>query len=468
MSRAFSCVYDRTTSIASFLRALTVVAICLSFLTPALKGSERWTKYQTRNFELFSPTQESSVYELLRRLEKARDYFAASGFTVSTSEPVRIISFQSDEEFARYRTNPFATALYVGAPVSDYILLKDGASPESYSVALHEYVHQVLRRSGLQSPLWLQEGFAEAFSTAKFQDGNIEIGEVPEARKSLLANRNWLEFAALLAADRSSPILADRRQAELFYSESWALAHMILLSPDYGASCREFLDQLAASANSQQAFRSVYGKSPAEVESDLGAYLKSGRFRTMTGGTAPNPAWNVKTEDATNLELQVARANIFIGTRRNAEARRILEKVSSEYPGSWEAEQAFGFLCWYEADRDDARAHFQRAIQNGLMNAQTCLYYAGLLGEIPTPDSKVIPVVERALELEPGNRKAGLKLASLYLRASRYQDVIALASRNPSIQADVDFQSRIASASEHLGNVDTAGKTAEQMLLASR
>ena len=246
-------------------------------------------------------------------------------------------------------------------------------------------------------------------------------------------------------------MLGDRRQAELFYAESWALAHMLLLSKDYGPGHNDCLKMFLEGAASENIFDAIYGKSIAQVQEDLKAYLGAGRFPSVTSPMASGAVAAIADPGpATSLELEVALANISIGTGKNDEARRILEPLSREYPSSWEVEEALGFLCWYGADHVNARAHFGRAVENGMTNPQTYMYYVGLLGEVRTPDAMLMPLVEKALQLQPGNNKACLKLAALYLRARRYEDVIGLV-RTPGIRLDEAFQAHLLLASAHLG-----------------
>ena len=164
------------------VRILPLLLIFILMSSPVLISASRWTKFRSDHFELFTPAQGNDGNGLLVELERARTYFIESmGFAAQTTEPVRVISFDADRDFERYRTNALAVGLYVGAPAGDYILLKS-ASAEFVPVALHEYAHHVMRHSGPQAPHWLQEGFAEVFSTIRFSQNGVEIGAVPAGR----------------------------------------------------------------------------------------------------------------------------------------------------------------------------------------------------------------------------------------------------------------------------------------------
>lgn len=49
-------------------------------------------------------------------------------------------------------------------------------------IAIHEYVHVLVRHSGLDIPLWLNEGLAGVYSGMEAWDGGkILVGNIPKA-----------------------------------------------------------------------------------------------------------------------------------------------------------------------------------------------------------------------------------------------------------------------------------------------
>ena len=72
-------------------------------------------------------------------------------------------------------------AYYTGDEQHDYIVMSDLAT-ERTPAAIHEYMHLLVRHSGLKMPLWLNEGFADVYSTLQPRGGQIVLGEVPLGR----------------------------------------------------------------------------------------------------------------------------------------------------------------------------------------------------------------------------------------------------------------------------------------------
>src|SRR6185437_14963999 len=59
-----------------------------------------------------------------------------------------------------------------------------------------------------------------------------EIGHPASWQVPLLRNSQLIPLTDLLIADTRSPLVQDRNKAPLFYSESWAIVHYLMLSPD--------------------------------------------------------------------------------------------------------------------------------------------------------------------------------------------------------------------------------------------
>jgi hypothetical protein len=55
---------------------------------------------------------------------------------------------------------------------------------------------------------------------------------------------------------------------------SWALTHMLMFSPTYRAKVGQFIGQTSNGEETVAAFGSVYGRSLADVQSDLSLYMR--------------------------------------------------------------------------------------------------------------------------------------------------------------------------------------------------
>jgi hypothetical protein len=89
----------------------------------------------------------------------------------------------------------------------------------------HEGLHQYLDRGVGQAPVWLNEGLAEYFESAKLVRGTLVDG-VPQERhveKLLDPQTTWVPFEELLAMGPAEFYGA----SALHYAQSWALVHWL-------------------------------------------------------------------------------------------------------------------------------------------------------------------------------------------------------------------------------------------------
>ena len=435
-----------------FRKTSLLILLCAALAGLKLYASPRWVKFTSAHFELLTSAGEKPGRNLLLLFEQMRSFFQASAFSsAKVPDPVRIVAFNSDLEFAPFRLNEATAAFFAGGSNGDYIVMKS-ASSEYRPTAIHEYVHLLIRHAGLPAPLWWQEGLAELYSTMQVVGSQVEIGAINARHYNLLKRQPLVDLPALMGADRYSDLYNRKDKAAMYYAESWALVHMLLLSAPYRPNADEFVKLQATGIDPSELFRKVYGKTLARVQEDLAAYLEQAifnrqlvptRFERLADLPAPIPA--------TDLEVQVALANVLLGTDRAAQARQILDSLSRAYPGRWEIEEAFGYACWYAADRDQARIHFGRAVEKGMTNAKTYLDYVELLSETGAANSALISLLEKALKLQPESEPAGLKLASLYLSEGQYSRVLERIAGIKAIPPQDAFQTLCLKAYAHLG-----------------
>src|SRR5712691_9468840 len=91
------------------------VQACSVILVPAVSAETRWTHLESANFEMFTTAGESNARETLRNFEQVRGFFQQAlgkGAGAGKDQPVYIVGFNSEKEYAPYRPNEFATAYY--------------------------------------------------------------------------------------------------------------------------------------------------------------------------------------------------------------------------------------------------------------------------------------------------------------------------------------------------------------------
>ncbi|PYQ88320.1 MAG: hypothetical protein DMG03_04295, partial [Acidobacteria bacterium] len=127
---------------------------------------------------------------------------------------------------------------------------------ESSAIIFHEYAHLLVHTAVRDVPVWLNEGLAEYYSTFALKNGGrqADIGR-PIARHVQLLRERLLPVAQLLAVDQTSALYNEGERRSIFYAESWALTHYLLMERPNGASIvNRYLTAVAAGTPSEKAF----------------------------------------------------------------------------------------------------------------------------------------------------------------------------------------------------------------------
>ena len=151
--------------------------ILFAVAIPAI-AADQWVRVTTPEFELFTSTGEKKGRETLRHFEQVREFFLkASPVRGPADFPVRIVEFGSDEQYQPFRPDNGTAAYFFATPGRDYIVLGPAASG-NYPVAIHEYMHVIIRHSGLKIPVWLNEGWADVYSTLRPMGKETAVGDL--------------------------------------------------------------------------------------------------------------------------------------------------------------------------------------------------------------------------------------------------------------------------------------------------
>ena len=293
-------------------------------------------------------------------------------------------------------------------------------------VAIHEYMHLLVRHSGLKWPIWLNEGFADVYSTLQPSGGKILLGAIPLGRAAALEQSRWMPFQALVSVAHDSPEYNEKNRAGLFYAQSWLTAHMMLLGNDYRDRFPQFAAHISNSGSTEESLKAVYGKSLGDFEKDVRRYFNARQYRGALFDLqfekfrfdAPRPATSVESG------VLLARIAGLIG--RTAQAEKALNELSSANPKAPEPQEALAYLFLSKGDVAKAGDCLRRAIENGNSNWQTHWDFARTLspGDKPSPEYET--ALRKTLELNPELIDARLELARAMFRDRRFVQALAL------------------------------------------
>ena len=409
-------------------RAPVLGTLLIAFVAVISAGSaaakNEWIRITSANFELYTTAGEKRGRSTIEHFEAIRQFFLdVTGATEFSDQPVRIIGFRSKKEYAPYSPNEVAAAFYTSSRARDYIVMS-GLSSREYPAAVHEYMHLIQRHSGKKYALWMNEGLAELYETLTPVGKQVRVGEVNPGQYQLLRTKKWIDLETLFSVDYDSEHYNEKKRAGMFYGESWALTHMLSLSPDYRKlnSLGNLINAVLGGESEAAAFQRLYGKTLAEVYRDLRDYIREGRlFAALFDVKLQKGAEESQVAPAGELEAGLVLADL-LGVMRDKEeeARAMYTELGKKHPESAEVHEGLGYLAFRARDNDQARKHLGRAVELGSKSVRTHRDYVYFLQQGDAKPSEMIEVFEKALLLRPDDRDSHYGVAFLYLQEDNY------------------------------------------------
>ena len=282
--------------------------------------------------------------------------------------------------------------------------------PGQFGVAAHEYAHVVLHANGAHFPDWLNEGLAEFFSTVRISNRQCEMGGDIRSHSEVLRNRTWLPLARFLELRLDS--LGNRAESSMFYAQSWAFAHMLLLSPEYRPRFPELIAALTSGEASAPAIWRVYTKSLESITGDMHAFLSHYKGKSITA-----PGVNVRTIETTSSELtpfasRSLLAELLLESGQLDRAEALYGDLGKESPQNADISAALGTIALRKGDVLRARLKWKQAIAEGMTDANLCYRYAAIAEEAGIAPSEIRPALERALALKTRVRRRSFQARS--------------------------------------------------------
>jgi tetratricopeptide (TPR) repeat protein len=426
-------------------------------------AESKWTFVRSANFELYSTAGPKEARKTIEAFEQIRDFFLQNRSAPPFKIPVTIIAFKNRKEYAPYSARDTSAAYYQSTELRDFIVMS-GTGVDQFPVAVHEYIHLLVRHSELKLPVWLNEGMAEVYSTIQPFGGNIVLGAVPKGRAYALGQSKWLPIGKLTSVNHDSAEYNEKDRVGLFYSQSWLLAHMLMLDPLLRPEFPKFLGAVAGGKSTDEAFRVAYDLTPAEIEKRLGAYYRSDSLMGVRFDTKFQKMETSEPEAADPVAVEVATASLLSAIQRHDDAAARFKSLIATYPDRHEVHAAAGQAAWARRDREAARTSLLRATELEAPDWRTWWTCARVLQGDSEKQQQLITVLRGALRRNSALTDARLMLGSELYRAKQYKDALDVLGTIRNITPDraPSLFLTIAYSAMHLGLDEEARKAAEQ------
>ena len=453
---------------------LLAIALLTGLVQPSAQAAPApWIEVSSPHFSVVTDAGEREGRRVAGQFEQMRSVFeklfptggSSAAAQITVIAPRNAQGFRALEPAAYLAKGQLHLAgLFSSAADGNYILLSlDTEGPHPYATIYHEYTHFLLRTDSSWLPLWLNEGMAEFYQNTDILGKDVQVGEPSSDNILYLRQSRMLPLTTLLSVDVKSPYYHDEQKGSVFYAQSWALTHYIMLTDhdkglhrinDYAVALQQNADPVAAA-------RKAFGDLD-QLGRELNAYVQQGSFKEFVmKATISTDTSAFTARPLSQAEADAIRAAVLVHDDRLDEAQALIDASVAADPKNPTAQETAGFLALRRNNMEAAAKSFASAVA---LNSQSYLanYYYAVLNLQRNDTSAQGATVEAsllaAIHLNPAFAPAYDALATYYSRRHEKLDEAHLLN-NQAITLDpanVLYRMNAATVLENAGNYNGA------------
>lgn len=373
------------------LKRLIVVAPIIVLLSCCWSTSvwarDAWVSVRSKHLLVIGNGSEKEIRQVAARLEQFREVvsqvFAKAGS--DSLVPTTVIVFKDDASYSPFKTNENNAGYFQPGTDVNYITLstETRGDQDPYSIIFHEYTHLLINNSLGNSPPWFNEGLAELYSTLSVRnDKSVLLGQPIRRHVTSLHQNRLLPLRTLFEVDYKSPYYSGSLTQSVFYAESWALMHFLMLnkSGERAGQVITFLELLQAQTPLEQAFEKAFATSMENMEAELRSYIQQDRYRfsEKTFTSKIKIDLQMTSASASEAEVQAYLGDLLVHGNRS-EAEIYLQKALSIDPNLTFAQASLGLLRFRQGRMAEALRLLEPAAAADSQNAFVHYYFASAL-----------------------------------------------------------------------------------------
>ena len=403
----------------TFPLAVTLCLLAIVSHHTTVAAKDTWVSVRTKNFSLLGNGGEKDVRRVGFKMEQFREVFTRlfPNMKFKTPVPTTIVVFKSDSSFRPFKPKANTAGYFQAGPDVNYIALStEGIGEDPFSIIFHEYTHLLVNNTFENAPVWFNEGLAEYYSTFSITDDQkFALGSPIGPHVFLLRQSRMLPLRTLFEVDHKSPHYNETNKQSIFYAQSWALMHLLII----GKAGRvqqlgKFIELLDFKVPLERAFQEAFGTTFEAMEKELRTYVGQDRYNVVRGHFERKLELDTTTEAATlsEAEAQAYLGDLLLHSDRK-DAYTYLEKALKLDPNLAMAHASLGLAYFREGKVNEARASLERAVAANSQNYLAHYYYAYTLsssgpdekptniGYPPEVAAKIRQHLQKAISLRP-------------------------------------------------------------------
>jgi tetratricopeptide (TPR) repeat protein len=401
---------------AAFLAVLVSAAtICAADPLPR----PGWIGLRAPNFYVIGDVGQRDLREVARRLEQFREAIGVifPKAILTTSTPTTVLVFKNQKSYEPMKPlyngkiREDVAGLFQPGRSMNFVTFTIADGIDRIDIVYHEYVHLVVNNSTQNTPLWFNEGLAEFYRTFEITNGgrHAALGKV-QPNHVLLLREHFLPIADLVRVDHQSPLYNESARSSIFYAESWALVHYLLLGHDQKLlpHAGRFVALLANGVPFDAACRQELGMDGNTLQKELRGYVDSELFRLVNVNFTERIG---KIDDLPIAPVSEAEVHALLGEvlhnmQRPAEAHAELERALALDASNASAHTSLGVMSARDRQWDEARKQLELAVASPSATYVSYYEYAFALAQswanpAPGDGEKIENALRRAIDLNP-------------------------------------------------------------------
>jgi tetratricopeptide (TPR) repeat protein len=411
---------------------LLLLFSCISLSALASDPNEHWLEAKSPHFVVLTDTNEKQARRIAGQFEQMRSVFNTilPHASDDAGSPIVVLALKDRKAFRSLEPASYLgkdqldlAGLFISAQDKHYILLRlDAQGEHPFATVYHEYTHYMLRKAPWL-PLWLNEGLAEFYQNTDIHDKDVLVGQPSGDDIYYLRENRLLPLATLLKVDYASPYYHDEQKGSVFYSESWALTHYLVVT-DRSKNTHHLTDYVQALARNQDsvtAAQAAFGDLN-QLQKTLEGYIRQGAFAMFKMNVAvPVDTATFQVRPVPAPEADAVRADVLINTQRNKEAEALLETSLRDDPNNALAHEAMGSLKFREGDIAAAQKWYAEAVQLDSQSYLAHYYFAAMSMQSSNRDhdAAIESSLRAAIKLNPAFAPSYDSLATFYATRDR-------------------------------------------------
>jgi len=462
--------------------AITLLAGIAGWSKPAPADKpETWIEVLTPHFIVASNDGENTARRFADQFEQIRFLYSKAlnpGLHLDPGYPILIFAVKNEKslsqlipEYWAEKGHTHPAGLFVPGQEKNYIALRIDVEGEyPYLPIYHEYVHLIVNLNYQHFPLWLNEGFADFLGCATLTAKGGKLGQPSSSELYALQQSKLLPLDLLFKVDHQSPYYNEANKTNIFYSESWALVHYLMLDParQKEQSLSKYISFVENGADPVEAANRAFGDL-AQMQKALQSYITKTSYLEYVvplPGRQDAKDYSVRTISPAEAQARLGDFDLYRGQLESAQKK--LEEAIRLDPNLPAAQESMGLLLFRQDKRYEAERYFSRAVAVDSKSALAYYYHAMLLmsqGADAEEMAEAKTALEKAVALNPGLGWAWSNLGLLYANdAGALDKALSAAKRAVDIvPGEPHFQYNLAEVLARMERFDEARTIARKL-----